>query len=189
MQLWLCSNSHWLKQKLGNCPDLDCNFRLAGKTWHRFVSETERQGQRKDRLSPLISCVRFTACPPHLAGIPQVTLSPMLKITLVSAAWASAQPAAPCIWHKLYIEPQFNSVGVWVSQGSLLLCTRQHEIVTANRLGGCWWGFAWGCCGYQLAQTQCYVRIWDFFHVLALFHYELSFSGYRKRQPTYLGNK
>lgn len=64
----------------------------------------------------------------------------MLKITPASAAWASVKASAPRMRRELYIELQFNSVGVCVSRGSLpfsLLCTRQQdEMLAAGPAGG-----------------------------------------------------
>lgn len=68
----------------------------------------------------------------------------MLKITPVSAAWASVKASAPHMRQELYIELQFKSVGVCVRQGSFsfsLLCTRQQDKMLA---AGTSWGVAVG---------------------------------------------
>lgn len=82
--------------------ELPC-FQKARKTWHRFVLETERQGQaqRKDHLSPLISCAQFNAFHFYLAGIIQVTLSLMLKINPASTVWVSVKASAPRMRQEL----------------------------------------------------------------------------------------
>lgn len=123
-------------------------IRKAGKTWHRFTPETERQGQaqRKDQPSPLISWVQFNAFNSYLAGIIQVTLSLVLKITPVSTAWATVNASAPRMRQELYIELQFNSVGGCVSRGSLplaLLYTRQQDEMLA---AGTSWGLLLEIC-------------------------------------------
>lgn len=172
-------------------------FQKAGKTWHRCIPETERQGQaqREDRLSLLIRCVQFNAFCSYVAGIIQVTLSLMLKITPASAAWVSVKALAPRMRRELYIELQFNSVGVRVSRGSLpfsLLCTRQQaEMLAAGPAGGllleiCMWlqyfinslHSAW-----MLFKPG---AVWGFgiFFMFcpSLFCDGLSFSGYRKEK-------